>query len=105
MTECVQPPTCCPPSQAEATSAPDALAWFHNMVPQALAYAEKQKADGHPLVGIMCEYAPRELIMVLLAFDTVRLTCIRHSKHLSGKYLHQYLAPIWLLQQKNRHLI
>ncbi len=32
-------------------------------------------------------------------------TCIRHSKHLSGIHLHQYLVPIWLLQQKNRHLI
>ena len=33
------------------------------MVPHALAYAQAQMAAGHPLVGIMCEYAPRELIM------------------------------------------
>ncbi len=63
MSECKKNTTCCGTIQEPNGPAPDALAWFNNMVPQALAYAEKQKTDGHPLVGIMCEYAPRELIM------------------------------------------
>ncbi len=42
---------------------PASLQWFNQMVPHALAYAQQQKENGHPLVGIMCEYAPRELIM------------------------------------------
>ena len=63
MSECEKNTTCCGTIQEPARPTPDALAWFQNMVPQALAYAQKQKADNHPLVGIMCEYAPRELIM------------------------------------------
>ena len=46
-----------------AAAPPGPLAWFDDMVPHALAYAEARRAEGHPLVGILCEYAPRELIM------------------------------------------
>lgn len=37
--------------------------YFDQMIPRCLAYAEKAKAEGRPVVGIMCEYTPRELIM------------------------------------------
>ncbi|MCP4455656.1 MAG: 2-hydroxyacyl-CoA dehydratase [Planctomycetes bacterium] len=37
--------------------------YFDQMVPNCLAYAEAAKAEGRPIVGIMCEYTPRELIM------------------------------------------
>jgi benzoyl-CoA reductase/2-hydroxyglutaryl-CoA dehydratase subunit BcrC/BadD/HgdB len=33
------------------------------MIPNCLAYARDAKAAGRPVVGILCEYAPRELIM------------------------------------------
>lgn len=33
------------------------------MIDHCMAYAEAQRRAGHPVVGIMCEYAPRELIM------------------------------------------
>ncbi|MBN1919394.1 MAG: 2-hydroxyacyl-CoA dehydratase [Verrucomicrobia bacterium] len=33
------------------------------MIPNCLEYATKAKAEGRPVVGIMCEYTPRELIM------------------------------------------
>ncbi|MCL5282786.1 MAG: 2-hydroxyacyl-CoA dehydratase family protein [Planctomycetes bacterium] len=39
------------------------LAWFDNMIPNCLAYATDAKAQGKHIVGIMCEYTPRELIM------------------------------------------
>ena len=38
-------------------------AWFANMIPNCLAYAKQAKEQGRPVVGIMCEYTPRELIM------------------------------------------
>lgn len=39
------------------------LAWFEDMIDHCLDYAEQAKREGKPVVGIMCEYAPRELIM------------------------------------------
>ena len=33
------------------------------MIENCLKYAEAAKADGKPIVGILCEYTPRELIM------------------------------------------
>lgn len=37
--------------------------WFGDMIGHCLEYAEKSKAAGRPIVGIMCEFTPRELIM------------------------------------------
>lgn len=39
------------------------LGWFDEMIPHCLAYAQQAKAEGRPVVGICCEYTPRELIM------------------------------------------
>jgi benzoyl-CoA reductase/2-hydroxyglutaryl-CoA dehydratase subunit BcrC/BadD/HgdB len=33
------------------------------MIPNCLAYAQRAKAEGRPIVGILCEFTPRELIM------------------------------------------
>lgn len=33
------------------------------MIPHCLEYAQAAKAEGRPVVGIMCEFTPRELIM------------------------------------------
>jgi len=40
-----------------------AFEWFENMVCNCLDYASEAKAAGKPVVGIMCEYTPRELIL------------------------------------------
>jgi benzoyl-CoA reductase/2-hydroxyglutaryl-CoA dehydratase subunit BcrC/BadD/HgdB len=37
--------------------------YFSDMISHCLDYAEEARAAGHPIVGIMCEYTPRELIM------------------------------------------
>jgi benzoyl-CoA reductase/2-hydroxyglutaryl-CoA dehydratase subunit BcrC/BadD/HgdB len=37
--------------------------WFDNMVDHCLDYAEAQKRRGRHIVGLTCEYTPRELIM------------------------------------------
>lgn len=39
------------------------VAWFSEMIDHCLDYAEQAKSQGRPVVGIMCEYTPRELIM------------------------------------------
>ena len=36
---------------------------FDKMIDHCLAYARQAKADGRPIVGIMCEFTPRELIL------------------------------------------
>jgi len=51
---------CCG-SQDKGTAGSES--YFANMVPRCLAYAEKAKAEGRSIVGIMCEFTPRELIM------------------------------------------
>jgi benzoyl-CoA reductase/2-hydroxyglutaryl-CoA dehydratase subunit BcrC/BadD/HgdB len=49
--------------QASLDAATHPLSWFNNMIPNCLAYARDAKARGRRIVGIMCEYTPRELIM------------------------------------------
>ncbi|MEN6383675.1 MAG: 2-hydroxyacyl-CoA dehydratase family protein, partial [Phycisphaerales bacterium] len=36
---------------------------FKNMIQNCLQYAAAAKSQGRPIIGIMCEYTPRELIM------------------------------------------
>ena len=52
------------PTGKTAGGAPECpLAWFADMIPHCLEYARAAKAEGRPVVGITCEYTPRELIM------------------------------------------
>ena len=41
----------------------DPCAWFDRMIEHCFEYAAAAKAAGRPVVGILCEYTPRELIM------------------------------------------
>lgn len=57
-----QPSPCCsgaPASGAAATPCEH----FGRMIANCLEYARAAKAEGRPIVGIMCEYTPRELIL------------------------------------------
>lgn len=58
---------CCEPTGELPIKAryekPVSLKRFDSMVKNSLDFAMKRKEDGHPLVGIMCEYTPREIIM------------------------------------------
>jgi benzoyl-CoA reductase/2-hydroxyglutaryl-CoA dehydratase subunit BcrC/BadD/HgdB len=55
----------CDSSERENRSADphSPLAWFADMIDHCYEYASARHAEGRPIVGIMCEYAPRELIM------------------------------------------
>ncbi len=59
MTECCDKPE----PQSRASASCEALTWFANGIPNALAYARAAHEAGKPLVGIMCEFTPRELIL------------------------------------------
>ncbi len=61
---CSPPEPPCPSAggpSAEAKECP--LAWFGNMIKNCLEYARAARADGRRIVGILCEYTPRELVM------------------------------------------
>ena len=56
------------PSQKSCASCPSLtadspLAWFAKMVSHAHGYAAEAHAAGRPVVGILCEFTPRELIL------------------------------------------
>lgn len=54
--------TCCGAASSTKQSTPAALAWFEDMIPHCLDYASTEHAQGRPIVGILCEFTPRELI-------------------------------------------
>ncbi len=65
MSTCSSPATnsTCGNSVAAASEACDPMDWFAHTIEHSLAYAKSQRALGRPVVGMMCEFTPRELIM------------------------------------------
>ena len=59
---CDPPAPCCGTGGAGAGKT-GVLAWFEDMVQRCHDYACAEKEKGGRVVGIMCEYTPRELIM------------------------------------------
>jgi benzoyl-CoA reductase/2-hydroxyglutaryl-CoA dehydratase subunit BcrC/BadD/HgdB len=47
----------------KAELSPEPFAWFEKMIDNCYAYATAAHAEGRPIVGMMCEFTPRELIM------------------------------------------
>jgi benzoyl-CoA reductase/2-hydroxyglutaryl-CoA dehydratase subunit BcrC/BadD/HgdB len=80
--------------QASLEAATQPLAWFDKMIPNCLAYATDSKAQGKHIVGIMCEYTPRELIM---AADAVPVCLCGGSAQMIGpaeEHLPANLCPL-----------
>jgi benzoyl-CoA reductase/2-hydroxyglutaryl-CoA dehydratase subunit BcrC/BadD/HgdB len=48
------------PTEADA---PEPLVWFGGMIDHCCDFAETAKSQGRPIVGIMCEFTPREIIL------------------------------------------
>ena len=55
--------TCCTSSQPAAAAPSHPAEKFQDMVQRCYDYATAEKEKGRKLVGIMCEYTPREVIM------------------------------------------
>jgi benzoyl-CoA reductase/2-hydroxyglutaryl-CoA dehydratase subunit BcrC/BadD/HgdB len=53
--------SCCNKQAAVTSNGP--CAWFDRMIEHCHEYAKAEKASGRPVVGILCEFTPRELIM------------------------------------------
>jgi len=56
-------PSACSANNAASANADTPLEWFDKILSHCLEYARTAKEHGHPIVGIMCEFTPRELIM------------------------------------------
>lgn len=54
---------CCAKKLCGAESGIDPKAWFGDMIQHCYDQATAAKAVGRPIVGILCEYTPRELIL------------------------------------------
>ncbi|MFH1717716.1 MAG: double-cubane-cluster-containing anaerobic reductase [Planctomycetota bacterium] len=70
------------------------LAWFGRMIQNCYEYAVEAKAKGKHVVGIMCEYTPRELIM---AADAVPVCLCGGSAEMippAEEYLPANLCPL-----------
>jgi len=75
-------------------TADDPLAWFDGMIANCLQYASDAKANGKHIVGILCEYTPRELIM---AADAVPVCLCGGSVQMIGpaeEHLPANLCPL-----------
>ena len=55
--------SCADRSATPCSADHDPYAWFDGMVGNCYDYADKAVKAGRPVVGIMCEYTPRELLM------------------------------------------
>jgi benzoyl-CoA reductase/2-hydroxyglutaryl-CoA dehydratase subunit BcrC/BadD/HgdB len=53
----------CQRSSAACDQPPDPLAWFAGVIDHCCDYVESARAQGRPIVGIMCEFTPREIIL------------------------------------------
>ncbi|MEI6034135.1 MAG: double-cubane-cluster-containing anaerobic reductase [Verrucomicrobiae bacterium] len=55
----------CPPAPCASDAVPQGsdAEWFAGMIDRCYDYAGLAKAEGRPVVGILCEYTPRELII------------------------------------------
>jgi len=51
------------PSSAARNQPPAPLAWFSGMIDHCYDYAEAARGAGRPIVGILCEFTPREIIL------------------------------------------
>ena len=85
---------CCDAGQPKATTQAEPIAWFQDMVPHALDYAAGEKEKGKKIVGILCEYTPREIIM---AADAIPVCLCGGSAEMipaAEEYLPSNLCPL-----------
>jgi benzoyl-CoA reductase/2-hydroxyglutaryl-CoA dehydratase subunit BcrC/BadD/HgdB len=83
---------CCKQTAAAATA--DSSPRFAAMIQHCLEYATAAKAAGRPIVGILCEYTPRELIMAAGAVPVCLCGGSAATIPLAEKQLPANLCPL-----------
>jgi len=92
---CSPPEPPCPSSDGPSVEASECpLTWFSNMVKNCLEYARAARADGRRIVGIMCEYTPRELIMAAGAVPVCLCGGSASTIPAAEEYLPANLCPL-----------
>ncbi len=84
--------SCCNTKAAASGNGP--LAWFDRMIEHCYEYAKAEKAAGRPVVGIMCEYTPRELIMAAGAVPVCLCGGSAKTIPAAEQYLPANLCPL-----------
>lgn len=79
---------------ADTGGAPDPLAWFGDMIDHCYDYAEAAKAEGRPIVGIMCEFTPREVILAAGAVPVCLCGGSVETIPAAEQYLPSNLCPL-----------
>ena len=102
---------CCGADGATAAGGrPGSLEWFGKMVENCLEYARAEQAQGSPIVGIMCEFTPRELIMAAGAVPVLLCGGSGETVSAAEKVLPANLCPLikstygYSLEHKNPFL-
>jgi len=70
------------------------LAWFDNMIGNCYDYAVQASSEGRPIVGIMCEYTPRELILAAGAVPVCLCGGSAKTIPVAEKHLPTNLCPL-----------
>ncbi|MGD0381981.1 MAG: double-cubane-cluster-containing anaerobic reductase [Thermoguttaceae bacterium] len=70
------------------------FAWFDRMIEHCYEYAKAEQAAGRPVVGIMCEYTPRELIMAAGAVPVCLCGGSAKTIPAAEQYLPANLCPL-----------
>ena len=84
----------CSRSPGEKGDTPDPLAWFGGMIDHCYDYAEAAKAQGRPIVGIMCEFTPREVILAAGAVPVCLCGGSAETIPAAEQYLPSNLCPL-----------
>src|SRR5512137_1017089 len=72
----------------------DPLAWFAGMIDHCYDYAEAVRSAGRPIVGIMCEFTPRELILAAGAVPVCLCGGSVSTVAAAEQYLPSNLCPL-----------
>lgn len=85
-------PECCAGTGDRAESS--TFSWFGEMLPHCHDYAKAHKEKGGGIVGIMCEYTPRELIMAAGALPVCLCGGSAATIPAAEEYLPANLCPL-----------
>lgn len=94
MSSCCKAKAKSPCGQGAQPTVAEPLDWFENMVGNCYEFATQSVENGVPLVGIMCEYTPREIIMAAGALPVCLCGGSQQTVKVAEKVLPASLCPL-----------